>query len=79
MSEQPVAAANLSELKDGEMKKVVVKGTNVLLARVGERCYAVGANCTHYGAPLVEGHLSGNRIVCPWHHACFDVRNGACE
>jgi len=79
MSGHQNAAAKLSELKDGQMKEVVVEGTSVLLARVGERCYAVGANCTHYGAPLVEGHLSGNRIVCPWHHACFDVRNGACE
>jgi NADPH-dependent 2,4-dienoyl-CoA reductase/sulfur reductase-like enzyme/nitrite reductase/ring-hydroxylating ferredoxin subunit len=79
MSEQRFAAATFSQLKDGEMRETTLSGTNVLLARVGDRCFAVGANCTHYGAPLVDGFLNGNRIVCPWHHACFDIRNGACE
>jgi len=79
MNDQQIAAADLSELKDGDMKEVTVEGTNVLLARVEGWCYAVGAYCTHYGAPLVDGYLSGDRIVCPWHHACFDARKGTCE
>ena len=29
--------------------------------------------------PLAEGYLSGDRIVCPWHHACFNARNGNLE
>jgi apoptosis-inducing factor 3 len=72
--EYPVAM--LSELKAGEMKQVNAGGTDVLLARVGDECFAVGAHCTHYGAPLVDGFLSGERIVCPWHHACFNVKTG---
>lgn len=79
MSEQRTAVAKLSELRPGAMKEVTVGGKNVLLARVGEKCYAVGANCPHYGAPLVEGVLNGKRLVCPWHHACFDVTTGAFE
>jgi NADPH-dependent 2,4-dienoyl-CoA reductase/sulfur reductase-like enzyme/nitrite reductase/ring-hydroxylating ferredoxin subunit len=79
MEQQEFAAAKLSELKDGEMKQVSAGGTEILLARVGDKCYAVGAHCTHYGAPLVEGVLSGERIVCPWHHACFDVKTGNLE
>lgn len=76
MSERKIAAAKLSELKSGEMKEIESGETKFLLARVGDKCYAVGANCTHYGAPLVEGALVGERIICPWHHACFDVSNG---
>ena len=76
MNEREVAAARLSEIKCGEMKEVSVGETKVLLARVGDKCYAVGANCTHYGAPLIDGALVGDRIICPWHHACFDAKTG---
>lgn len=79
MSDRKVAVANVSDLKDGEMRGVSADGTPILLARVAGECYAVGAHCTHYGAPLAEGYLSGDRIVCPWHHACFDVKTGRFE
>ena len=79
MNKQEFSVARLSELKDGAMKQVSAGGTEILLARVDGKCYAVGAHCTHYGAPLVEGFLSGDRIVCPWHHACFDVKTGDLE
>src|SRR5687768_4650889 len=79
MHKRQVSAGRLSDLRDGEMKEVSVDGSGVLLARVDGKCLAVGANGPHYGPPLAEGALSGGRIVCPWHHACFDVRTGACE
>src|SRR5215207_7118273 len=69
--------ANTSDLGEGEMKEVSADGTRILLARVGEQFHAVGATCPHYGAPLAEGALCGARVVCPWHHACFDVTTGA--
>lgn len=79
MNEREFAVAKLSELKDGEMKQVEAGGTEILLACVRDKYFAVGAHCTHYGAPLVEGVLSGERIVCPWHHACFDITTGNLE
>ncbi|HMJ08385.1 MAG TPA: FAD-dependent oxidoreductase [Pyrinomonadaceae bacterium] len=79
MNERGIAVAKLSEMNDGEMKEVSVNGTKVLLARVGDNCYAVGAHCTHYDAPLVKGVLSGERLVCPWHHACFNITTGDLE
>jgi len=79
MNEQEVAVFKLSEINDGEMKEVQAGTTPVLLARVNGKCYALAAHCTHYGAPLAEGALSGNRIVCPWHHACFNAENGDLE
>lgn len=68
--------ADTSDLRAGEMKEVSAGGTRILLARVGDEFHAVGATCPHYGAPLAEGALRGTRVVCPWHHACFDVTTG---
>src|SRR3954467_10890311 len=72
-------AAKLSEIQPGSMKEVSVGDTKVLLARIGDACHAIGTNCTHYGAPLVEGALVGDKIICPWHHACFNARSGRME
>jgi NADPH-dependent 2,4-dienoyl-CoA reductase/sulfur reductase-like enzyme/nitrite reductase/ring-hydroxylating ferredoxin subunit len=79
MTQREETVALEGELKDGEMKQVSVNGTDILLARVKGKYHALGANCTHYGAPLVEGVLSDERIVCPWHHACFNATTGDLE
>ena len=79
MSSKEVTVAENGELKDGEMKQVSAGGTDILLARVKGRYHAVAAHCTHYGAPLAEGVLCNDRIVCPWHHACFNVTTGDLE
>ncbi|WP_288423923.1 FAD-dependent oxidoreductase [uncultured Spirosoma sp.] len=70
------AVCKVDDLKDGELKDVRVGDTDVLLARVDGQYYALYPKCTHYQAPLSKGMLHGNRLVCPWHNACFDVRNG---
>eukprot|EP00834_Sanchytrium_tribonematis_P001192 NODE_27_length_39007_cov_1.590650.p7 type:complete len:543 gc:universal NODE_27_length_39007_cov_1.590650:13029-11401(-) len=35
--------------------------------------------CTHYKAPLTKGSLHGDRIMCPWHGACFNIKSGNVE
>ena len=66
----------LSALADGTMLQGHVGGQPVLIARRGEKLFALGAFCTHYGAPLVDGLLVDDTVRCPWHHACFDLARG---
>lgn len=79
MSLKEVHLANTSDLHDGEMKEISVDEVKILLARVGDNFHAVSATCPHYGGPLAEGTLCGTRVVCPWHHAAFNVVNGNME
>jgi apoptosis-inducing factor 3 len=65
-----------SDVVEGKMLLGHTGGEAVLLARHGGEVFAIGATCTHYGGPLAEGLLDGDRVHCPWHHACFSLRTG---
>jgi Rieske [2Fe-2S] domain len=45
----------LSTIPDGTMLLGHAQGEPVLLARRGDEVFAIGAICTHYGAPLEQG------------------------
>src|SRR5213595_2883092 len=53
-----------------------VGDAEVLLARAGDRFFAVGAHCTHYRGALADGLLEGGMVRCPLHHACFNLETG---
>jgi apoptosis-inducing factor 3 len=67
---------SVRDLQDGGMIKGRVGEDEVVLARNGDHLFAVGAHCTHYHGPLIDGVVTGDTIRCPWHHACFSLRNG---
>lgn len=65
-----------ADLADGASVLGKVDGDDVIVVRVGNDAFAVGAACTHYSGPLAEGLIVGSTVRCPWHHACFDLRTG---
>lgn len=70
-------------LAPGDKHEVEVEGIDggkVLLVNAGGTIQAVGAKCTHYGAPLAKGVLTAaGRLTCPWHGACFNAKTGDVE
>ncbi len=69
--------ADSGDLPKNEMREMTVEGKTFLLVHhENGEFHALAAKCTHYGAPLAKGYLRGDRLICPWHHACFDVTNG---
>ena len=74
-----VAVAKINDLQNGQMQQIAVEDGQILLAKINDRFYATSAFCTHYGAPLETGILCGERIVCPWHNACFNAIAGQQE
>jgi len=65
-----------SEVAEGHMKGIRVKGKPVLLARVNSQVYAVSNICPHAGCQLQGGILNGYIAMCPCHGWKFDLRNG---
>ena len=60
----------------GELKAFKIKGHEVLAANVDGKIFCLDARCTHAGAPLSEGSLSGEVLTCPWHYSQFNITNG---
>ncbi|MEM9923288.1 MAG: FAD-dependent oxidoreductase [Cyanobacteria bacterium P01_D01_bin.50] len=79
MNYRYVRVGNEKDLKKGEIRQISVKDNKILLARNEDGFFATAAYCTHYGAPLEKGVLNGERVVCPWHNACFNIKNGNLE
>lgn len=68
--------ATLNDIEDGQMQIASAGEAKILLARVEDQVYATSLRCTHSGAALTQGVLHENRVVCPWHNACFDLHTG---
>ena len=68
--------ASLVDVPDGGCLAVDLDGRPLVLVRHGERVRALDNCCPHAGAPLSEGFVEEDRIVCAWHGWSFDVETG---
>jgi 3-phenylpropionate/trans-cinnamate dioxygenase ferredoxin subunit len=71
-----IEAAGISGIGEGSMRKIMVNGRWILLARVKGQYYAVDAFCPHLEGDLSEGTLRDTVLTCPMHHSQFDIRDG---
>lgn len=67
-----------NELHEGERRKFVVHGNEVLLVKLDGKIYAIEPMCTHDGTDISRGKFSpvSGTIECSKHFAVFDVRSG---
>ncbi|MGI5131542.1 non-heme iron oxygenase ferredoxin subunit [Pseudonocardia sp. CA-107938] len=64
------------ELPDGGIAGVDVDGRKVLLHRAGADVHAIDDLCSHAGALLSRGEVTGCVVTCPLHASRFDLRDG---
>jgi nitrite reductase/ring-hydroxylating ferredoxin subunit/uncharacterized membrane protein len=59
-----------------KLTRVDLNGIPVVLLRSEAGVRAIGAACTHRGAPLDEGTLEDGCVRCPWHGSLFAFDDG---
>jgi 3-phenylpropionate/trans-cinnamate dioxygenase ferredoxin subunit len=58
------------------LKYVIVGERELLVFNLENEFFCYDARCAHAGAPLFEGQIKGDVIVCPWHGARFSIVDG---
>ena len=70
----PASSGDLRDMRVGEIRPADRK---TCVARLGEDEFVTfDRRCPHQGADLAMGHVTGGRIVCPWHNLPFDPATG---
>ncbi len=72
-----IEVAALDNVKPGGLIQVIVKGTQIVVARAVSGLHAFQAICPHEMANLSTGRLEAAHVVCPRHLAKFDIATGA--
>lgn len=74
----PVISAD--QLPEGKPLQVIAGDAEVLLYLRGEHLWAIGNRCTHQGAQLHRGRVSGPEaqpvVTCPIHGSMFRLADG---
>jgi nitrite reductase/ring-hydroxylating ferredoxin subunit len=72
-----ISAGREKDLASGTMKAVTAGNTEILVANIDGRIYAIGNTCTHQGCNLSRGSLEGSVVRCACHGSAFDMKTGA--
>jgi nitrite reductase/ring-hydroxylating ferredoxin subunit/uncharacterized membrane protein len=67
---------SLDELPDGTPVRRRAGQEPVLVLRRGGQVTVLSDTCPHLAAPLSDGRVEGDDIVCPWHGSRFRLSDG---
>lgn len=72
-----VKVAKVSEVSEGELKKIDINGEPVALFNVDGKIYATTNICTHEHCELDENHsINGDVVECTCHGSQFNIKTG---
>jgi len=71
-----VPAMKETDLAEGSIATVDLKGNHILLSKIGGEVYAVSGACTHEETDLGLGFVIEDRVVCPLHLSQFELKTG---
>jgi nitrite reductase/ring-hydroxylating ferredoxin subunit len=72
-----IKVAETKDLAPGQAGCFQVEGQNIAVFNVEGTYYAIDDTCPHSGGPLSQGEVQGDKVVCPWHGAEFNLQTGA--
>ncbi|WP_263770423.1 non-heme iron oxygenase ferredoxin subunit [Propionivibrio soli] len=71
-----VDVADVASFRLGTCRTVDLAGTQVAVANVNGRFYAIEDMCSHDAEELSSGEIDGDQIICPRHQARFSLVTG---
>jgi 3-phenylpropionate/trans-cinnamate dioxygenase ferredoxin reductase component len=69
-------AARSGQVVEGSVRRFVVQGTEVAIARLNGKAYALHNLCTHLACHLSSGKVERNGLTCLCHGSIFDLASG---
>jgi nitrite reductase/ring-hydroxylating ferredoxin subunit len=71
-----ILVGKTTEIIPGQMKKVSADGNEIIVINIDGSYFSIDDTCTHAGGSLSEGKLDNSTIICDWHGAQFECKNG---
>ena len=72
-------AGLLSDIRDGGTRALSLAGDPILLAREGDKIFALRDICPHRAVPLSAGCVKSGTVECPYHGWRFGLKDGQCK
>ena len=66
----------VKDFSNAPLHGVGIDGKQILVAKLGDKFFAIGNVCTHNGCRLSGGKTEGETVRCPCHGSGFNIKTG---